>query len=77
MTLRQELRKVLPLALRQGLAHRMRQLRDTRRGLKFDLTRVTDLAGYTVPVSYTHLDVYKRQSGKSGAGRNRSLMLKR
>jgi vancomycin resistance protein VanW len=53
MTLRQELRKVLPLALRQGLAHHMRQLRDTRRGLKFDLSRVMDLAGYTVQAELT------------------------
>ena len=52
----------------------MEQLKNTLNARQLEMARLSTLIeNYTVPVSYTHLDVYKRQEslmrlGKSGAG---------
>lgn len=51
--LRQSLRRLVPLSLRQAVAHQRRQLGDALSGARFDDGRVSDLGGYERQVELT------------------------
>jgi vancomycin resistance protein VanW len=53
LSLRQSLRRMVPLSLRQALAHQRRQLGDAVSGARFETGRVGDLGAYTCQVELT------------------------